>query len=127
MNKKHVLDLLAMQASLIQTVLLAHMKDEHLSETDLIGLCIHGYEFLVTEQGHEFDPVMGSAILKHVKNVNDQLTKNPYEYEKEIQKEVQKKFEEKAENKELSEEEIVQNTVAKLCDIFGIDPDKLPS
>lgn len=123
MNKKHVLDLLAMQASLIQTVLLAHMKGEHLPDEELAHLCAHGYQFLVQTHGHEFDSQLGIAILRHVKNTNDQLTKNPIEYEKEIQKE----YDAMVQNKEVSEEEIVQNTVAKLCDIFGIDPNKLSS
>lgn len=122
MNKKHVLDLLAMQASLIQTVLLAHMKGEHLSETDLIGLCVHGYEFLVTEQGHEFDPVMGSAVFKHVKNINEQLAKDPHEYEKEVQEEYDRTMAEKA-----AEEESPEAIAQKLAEIFGIDPSKLKS
>lgn len=122
MNKKHVLDLLAMQASLIQTVLLAHMKGEHLSETDLIGLCVHGYEFLVTEQGHEFDPVMGAATLKHVKNINEQLAKDPHAYEKEIQEEYAKTVAEQA-----AKEETPEAIARKLAEIFGIDPSKLKS
>lgn len=122
MNKKQILDLLAMQASLIQTALLAHMKGEHLSDEDIARLTAHGYQFLVQTQGYEFDSQFGIAVLRHVKTTNDQLTKDPHEYEKEIQKE----YEETVQNKELSEEEIVQNTVAKLCDIFGIDPGKLP-
>lgn len=122
MNKKHVLDLLAMQASLIQTVLLAHMKGEHLSEVDLVGLCVHGYEFLVTEQGHEFDPVMGASTLKHVKNINEQLTKNPHVYEKEIQEEYERTVAEKA-----AEEESPEAIAKKLSEIFGIDPSKLRS
>lgn len=120
MNKKHVLDLLAMQASLIQTVLLAHMKGEHLSETDLVGLCVHGYEFLVTAQGHEFDPVMGAATLRHVKNINEQLEKDPNVYEKEIQEEYVRTVAEKA-----VEEESPEAIAKKLAEIFGIDPSKI--
>ena len=122
MNKKHVLDLLAMQASLIQTVLLAHMKGEHLSETDLVGLCVHGYEFLVTTQGHEFDPVMGAATLRHVKNINEQLAKDPHEYEKEIQEEYDRTVAEKA-----VEEESPEAIAKKLAEVFGINPSKLRS
>lgn len=122
MNKKHVLDLLAMQASLIQTVLLAHMKGEHLSEVDLMGLCVHGYEFLVIEQGHEFDPVMGAATLKHVKNFNEQLAKDPHVYEKEVQEEYARTMAEKA-----VEEESPEAIAKKLAEIFGIDPSKLKS
>jgi hypothetical protein len=122
MNKKHVLDLLAMQASLIQTALLAHMKGEHLSETDLVGLCVHGYEFLVTEQGHEFDPVMGASTLRHVKNVNEQLARDPNEYEKEVQEEYVRLAAEKAEKEETPEA-----IAKKLGEIFGIDPKALMS
>lgn len=122
MNKKHVLDLLAMQASLIQTALLAHMKGEHLSETDLVGLCVHGYEFLVTEQGHEFDPVMGASTLRHVKNVNEQLAKDPNAYEKEVQEEYVRLAAEKAEKEETPEA-----IAKKLGEIFGIDPKALMS
>lgn len=122
MNKKHVLDLLAMQASLIQTALLAHMKGEHLSETDLIGLCVHGYQFLVTEQGHEFDPVMGAATLKHVKNINEQLAKDPHAYEKEVREEYVRTMAEKA-----AEEESPEAIARKLAEVFGIDPSKLQS
>ena len=122
MNKKHVLDLLAMQASLIQTVLLAHMKGEHLSEVDLVGLCVHGYKFLVTEQGHEFDPVMGAATLKHVKNINKQLAKDPNAYEKEVQEEYVRTVAEKA-----AEEESPEAIAKKLAEVFGIDPNKLRS
>lgn len=122
MNKKHVLDLLAMHASLIQTVLLSHMKGEHLSGVDLMGLCVHGYEFLVTEQGHEFDPVMGSAVLKHVKNINEQLAKDPHEYEREVQEEYVRTMAEKA-----AEEESPEAIARKLAEVFGIDPSKLKS
>lgn len=83
MDKSQVKDLLAMQVSVIQTVILGY-KNNDMSEMDIVMLCSHAYQFLMKEKGLEYDESIALMLLRNALNVFKQLKQTPEEFEKEM-------------------------------------------
>lgn len=83
MDKSQVKDLLAMQASIIQTVILGY-KNNDMSEMDVVMLCSHAYQFLMKERKLEYDESIALMLLRNALNVFKQLKQTPEEFEQEV-------------------------------------------
>lgn len=83
MDKSQVKDLLAMQVSIIQTVILGY-KNNDMSEVDIAMLCSHAYQFLMKERKLEYDESIALMLLRNALNVFKQLKQTPEEFEQEV-------------------------------------------
>lgn len=83
MDKSQVKDLLNMQASLIQTVIHG-VRNNDMSELDVVALASHAYHFLMKEKGLEYDEDISLMLLRSGLNIFKQLIKTPEEFEKEM-------------------------------------------
>lgn len=83
MNKSQVKDLLTMQASMIQTVIHG-VRNNDMSELDVVALASHAYHFLMKEKGLEYDEDIALMLLRNGLNIFKQLKQTPEEFEKEM-------------------------------------------